>query len=166
MRLGTPKVRIDEEDPAFQRRQGQRQVDGRQRLALTGSGGRDDDDARSRVGPGIVQRRTNDAVRLGERVLGVPPLNQQIRRGLTRLGNDTEQGSSEMDTDVVRCLERVVEVLEEEGESDGQEDAEERTGDDVALAIGANRAVGKHRRIDDADVRDVELLRDVGLLVP
>src|SRR6185295_20339649 len=101
MRLGTPEVRIDEEDLALRRREGQGQVDGRQRLALTGRRRRDHDDAWSVVGPGVVQRGTDDTVRLGERVLRVPALNQQIRGRLTGLGDDAEQRRSEMDPNVV-----------------------------------------------------------------
>ena len=103
----------------------------------------------SAVGPGVVQRRPDDAVRLGERALRVAALDQQVRGSLTGLGDDAEERRAQVDAHVVRRLQGVVEILEEEGGADGEDEPEQRARQDVALAVGPNgrvRASPRDRR--------------------
>ena len=69
-----------------------------------------------------------------------------------------------MGPDVVRGLQGVVEVLEEEGDAHAQEGAEDEAEQDVAELLRADGVLGHDRGVHDADVGGLELGGDVRLL--
>ena len=133
VRRGLAEVGVDEEGPPLLRGEGERQVHRGERLAFAGGGGGDRDDPRAGLAPGVVEGGADDAVALDEALVEVGVEDDEVRVLVAReLRDDAQEGRAEVLAHVVRGLEGVVEVLEEEGEADAQEGAEQDAQHDVA----------------------------------
>jgi capsular exopolysaccharide synthesis family protein len=150
-------------------RQGGREVRDRRRLALAGIRARYHDGATGRLRRREDQVRAQHAVGVGHRGTRAARDRDRVRpRRRTALhldlGDHSEERQAEVLLHVVGCLERVVEVLEEEGEADAEEEPEDERHLVGPGPVGDDRASGSLGLLDDADVRRLQLGLEAGLL--
>jgi len=143
-------------------RHGNGEVGGGDRFSFGWGGARYQDRLRRRVGCGKEQACPYAPVGLAGRRFGRAHGNQirlrlpfqvaGIAVGLCKGRDRTQVGDLQSILDVLRDLDGVVQVLQEKGQTDSQNQAHDQPQEDILHLFGFHRRFGDLGRIDDADV--------------